>query len=143
MLKCYFRVVRFFVLELSVLGLSWKILSRTCPGQIFSSETSPKTLNPSNFLPQTKNSRTLLGQKFSLEKSEIYYKRISVFFLRPGQFQDKFLQDTPRRTTPGQKTSSPVIFKRSMQTFVLLQSLFTNYWEIFFVENCGCVENYC
>ena len=110
---------------------SWDCPERFCPGHVldkfFLFQNLPKTLNPSNFLPQTKNSRTLLGQKFSLEKSEIYYKRISVFFLKPGQFQDKFLQDTPRRTTPGQKTSSPVIFKRSMQTFVLLQSLFTNY----------------
>jgi len=68
---------------------------------------SPKTLNPSNFLLQTKNSRTLPGQKSSLEKSEIYYKRISVFFssirtipgqISPGHSQDGQLQDKkPRR----------------------------------------------
>jgi len=95
----FFRVVRIFVLELPVLGLSWKTLSRSCPGQFFSFAKPPqKILNPSNFLLQTKNSRTLPGQKISLEKSFISYKRTSGFFLWPGHFQDGQLQDKkPRR----------------------------------------------
>ena len=87
----FIRVIRFFVLELSVLGVSRKILSRTCPGQIFSfPKPSPKTLNPSSFFPHFQD------KNFLWKKVKFITREFRVFFLRPGQFQDKFLQDTPR-----------------------------------------------
>jgi len=93
------RVVRIFVPELSVLGF---------PGQIFSlTKPPPKILNPSKILSQTKNSRTLPGQKFSLERKKLnLLQENSMFFssvrtipgqISPGHSQDGQLQDKKTR----------------------------------------------
>jgi len=84
-------------------------LSRTCPGQIFSfAKLPPKTLNPSNFLSQTKKPEDTSRTKiFFGKKVQFITREFRVFFFGPDNYRTNFSRILPGQTIPGQKTTSP------------------------------------